>query len=45
MERSWGLPENLRDSESSGRQESGTVVDGKTYYEQQDNDDISGRTL
>jgi hypothetical protein len=30
MERSRELPENLRDSESSGRQESGTAVDGKT---------------
>jgi hypothetical protein len=28
LERSRGLPENLRDSESSGRQESGTAVDG-----------------
>jgi len=30
MERSRGLPENLRNSESSGRQESRTAVDGKT---------------
>jgi hypothetical protein len=44
MERSRKLLENLRDSKSSGRQESGTAVDGKTYYEQRDNNDISGRT-